>query len=187
MAESESTALPRSVRLRDEALRVLIRNLPFNIVAMLACAAIITVALWSVTPRTVLLSWVAAVCGTMALVGVLTVAYRRKPRPGLYHIWEPVIILGAFLSGVLWASAAVFLFPTQHPGHEAILIVALIGAIAGGAVSLVSFLPAFRAYVYVSMLPVIAVLLAQGDFVHTATACFSTFAAAHRLQLLQAN
>lgn len=82
--------------------------------------------------------------------------------------WGAWFIAGLALSGILWGSAGVFLFPPESIIHQAFLAFVLGGMAIGAAGAFSVSMPSFVAYALPSLAPLIVRFLALGDEMHLA-------------------
>jgi hypothetical protein len=82
--------------------------------------------------------------------------------------WGTRFIIGLALSGIIWGSAGIFLFPVESIIHQAFLAFVLGGMAIGAAGAFSVVIPAFLAYALPSLIPLIVRFLAAGDEMHLA-------------------
>jgi signal transduction histidine kinase/ActR/RegA family two-component response regulator len=157
---------PRSPTVAAELARLLYKQMPAVLTAHLINSALVVFALWYSAERAVLLAWAAAVA-VLALARVFVwLRYRRRvPTNGEVEAtrWTGYFTMGSLAAGLLWGGA-VLLFVTPDEPTSLILFSFVIGGMAAGAVtSLSSHPPAFHAYIFTSVLPLAAALLALGE------------------------
>jgi len=118
-------------------------------------------------PRLPLLAWL----GAGLLVGLFRLgAWRRFRRqtltPPIARRWMRFAMLGTALSGMVWGSGALFMFP---PGQIAYHLMYVFAVMMMGVAAMFSFsvhLPTFLAFFLVSAIPATLGLLAQGTLMH---------------------
>lgn len=139
-----------------------------QLVAVLNALVFVAVQSLVVAPP-VLVAWLSAVC-LLALVRIAgaTAFNRAAPRPAEAGRWRAYIIGGAAASGVVWGSAAVFLFPPASEAHQAFVAFMVGGMVAGSVTTLAPVFPAFAAFAALSMVPVAMRFTWQHDVVHYA-------------------
>ena len=120
-------------------------------------------------PSVVLLSWFAGlVLVTAGRIG-LVCGYRRvHPSVEAAHRWAWGYYLGVGLAGIVWGSAAVFLFPADSIGHQVVVAFVLAGMTAAGLLVLSARLEAVAAFLLPALLPLILQLFIQNNELHTA-------------------
>jgi PAS domain S-box-containing protein len=162
---------PEDDRVRAELLRLVYAAAPAVLTANLANGALVVLVLWSVVPPRLLLGWYALLCAAVAVRTWLWRRQRRqRPHPEQAARLGRIVTIGSGSSGVLWGAAGALLFVPGSPIHEIVLAFVLGGMGAGAAVALAPHLPAFLAYLVLSVLPFALRLATVGDAEHLAMA-----------------
>jgi len=111
--------------------------------------------------------------------------YRHNRTSGKQTLWAAFATIGSALSGLLWGGSSLFLLP-ENVVEQTFVAFVIGGICAGAVVSLSYYLPAFIAYVYLSVLPLACGFLLAGGTLYVAMgsmalvfAAFVTFAAQH--------
>lgn len=152
-----------------EQVKLLYAHAPLSQVMVLLNAAVLGGVLWPVTSHLVLLAWLCAMA-TVSLVRLAMVrAYRRAAPPVPEAMrWGERFLAGTALSGVLWGSVAVFLFPAGNIAHQVFIAFVLAGLVSGATLALSSVFKAFLAFSLPALVPVTAQFLLQGSEIHYA-------------------
>lgn len=139
-----------------------------QLVAVLNALVFVAVQSLVIAPS-VLVAWLSAVC-LLALVRIVgATAFGRATRqPAEIGRWRAYIIGGAAASGVIWGSAAVFLFPPMNEAHQVFVAFMVGGMVAGSVTTLAPVFPAFAAFAILAVLPVVLRFTLQNDVVHYA-------------------
>lgn len=117
------------------------------------------------------LTWLALLCATNAVRIAMAVAYRRAgPDVADAVYWRNLFCFGAALSGVVWGTAGVILFPPDSFDHQIFLAFVLGGMIAGAIGTMVSWFPAFALFSILTALPAVIRFSMIGDGMHYAMA-----------------
>jgi PAS domain S-box-containing protein len=158
-----------------------------GIVGTIANASILVLILWSQIPHWKLLSWFYIML-LFSLIRIFQNVRFRKVADVTHEIrrWGRLLIIGLGAVGILWGSAAIFLFPAESLAHQAFMAFVLAGMVAGAVGTFFPIMPAFLAF----SIPALAVLAIRfvviGDQIHMAmgamTALFAilTFTTAKR-------
>lgn len=136
-----------------------------QLVAVLNAVVFIAVQCLVIAPP-VLLSWLSAVC-LLALVRIAGgSAFRRAaPLSGEIRRWRTYFIAGATASGIVWGSAAVFLFPPINAAHQVFVAFMVGGMVAGSVTTLAPVFPAFVVFANLALVPVVLRFTSQQDAV----------------------
>ncbi len=122
-------------QLLDEQVKLLFAALPMGMLGGQINAAILVFVQWNVVDQWVLILWFSLLAVTALARFGLIYAYRRiRPAPGQVPNWARLFTLGTALSGAVWGSAGIFLFPPEL-AHQIFIIFVLTGMTAGAVVS----------------------------------------------------
>jgi len=124
--------------------------------------------LWDVIARGALIAWAAAMATALVARALLTVVYRHIAGESPSARWGTAFTLGSAASGILWGAAGVWLFPSNSLAYQLFVLFVLMGMGAGAIASLTAFMPAFYAFLPVSLLPMGVMLLQRNDPIHVA-------------------
>jgi diguanylate cyclase (GGDEF)-like protein/PAS domain S-box-containing protein len=154
----------RHPEVRMELLRLLYGYAPAVLAANVVNGALVLFIFWSVVAQYLLVVWYVLLLATVVARARLWSRYRCEP-PSAERAdrWGRLATIGSGLSGILWGSAGVLFFVPDSPIHHTVLAFVLGGMGAGAVPSLTAHLPAFHAYLVLSVLPFAARLLAVGD------------------------
>jgi len=142
-----------------EKLRLLYRG-NFAVPANFVIACVVASFLWDAVPHSVLVGWLVA---TALAVFLRIVLYRRFVHAAAGGVcsacWARRFTIGAAASGALWG-AICFTLPvwTDHTDYVALTLV-ISGVSAGALTTIVTYLPAFLAYVSPMIVPLAIVLI----------------------------
>ena len=153
-------------RLRLEQVRLAYdQTTPSQLVAVLNALVFVAVQSLVIAPH-VALAWLSAVC-LLALIRIAVAAAfsRAAPKPAELERWRAYVIIGAVASGIVWGSAAVFLFPPVNQAHQVFVAFMVGGMVAGGVTTLGSVFPAFVAFAILAVVPVVIRFAMQHDAV----------------------
>jgi signal transduction histidine kinase len=87
--------------------------------------------------------------------------HRQRPRTTSAY-WS----IGAFVSGLIWGSAPIFLWVPDSVGHQAFVIVCLFSVTAGAFLLITAYTSVFYAFVIPALAPLIVRLVLTGDELH---------------------
>jgi len=152
-----------------EQVRLLYRNAPLGLIATLINSAVLVYILRNVVPHRVLIAWFACILLVSTLRLVQLSRFRRipagSPDVGRWGTW---FIIGLGLSGIIWGSAGILLYPARSIIHQEFLAFVLGGMAVGAAEAFSVVISAFLAYMLPSLAPLIVRFLVAGDEIHLA-------------------
>jgi PAS domain S-box-containing protein len=164
-------ALP--ARIYAEQVKLLYRNLPLGLLATQANAFILLAIQWSVIDHGVLLAWFAAITLTAVSRVGLFAAYRRAHlTQDTAHRWVAWFTIGTVLSGIIWGSAGILLFPSEM-SHQVFIIFVLAGMTAGAVVSFSALWKIGLIFILFTLTPLSVRLFAEGRDMHLAMGVMS--------------
>jgi two-component system, sensor histidine kinase len=127
--------------------------------------------LWDVVAHDGLVIWACAMLAVLALRAGSYWLYRRRAEPHATSIlWTAAFTIGSGLAGALWGAAGVFLFPSDALEYQLFILFILMGMGAGAISSLTAYMPAFYAFLPISLLPISVMLFREGEPIHMALA-----------------
>jgi len=140
--------------LRLEQVRLVYDYLPLSQLVMVVNALVFVAVQSPVIDWPVLIAWLYVVC-MVALIRIAGgLAFRREPdQSRRLERWRRYAIAGAAASGVVWGSAAVFLFPPMEVAHQVFVAFMLGGMVAGSMTTLAPIFPAFVTFAGLVLLP----------------------------------
>ncbi|MCF8060872.1 MAG: response regulator [Deltaproteobacteria bacterium] len=164
----------REGRIRAQIVDGIYRQAPGGMVATLANALILAAVLLGEVQAVAVGTWLAAVILLLVARAALVLFYRRSsPPPELARVWERRFMVGLFLSGLLWGSTAVFLFPVNAPLHQAFLAIVLCGMAAGAVGSFFFLVEMFALFTFPALTPLIVRFLLIPGGVYLALAAMT--------------
>jgi two-component system, cell cycle sensor histidine kinase and response regulator CckA len=140
-----------------------------GISATLLNSTILATLLLSVVPRHNVLSWL-AVSLVVGLMRILIYWYHQKHgvTAESANRQKNILLLSLFVSGCVWGSAPIFIFPYSSVVHQALLTLILAGMVAG-SVNAFSYIAAgFFAFTIPAIVPLAVVFFSIGDGMHVA-------------------
>ena len=155
--------------LRLEQVRLVYDQLTTSqLVAVLNALIFVAVQSLVIAPP-MLVAWLSAVC----LLAVVRIAGakafgRAVPQPAEIGRWHAQVVAGAAASGIIWGSAAVFLFPPINEAHQAFVAFMVGGMVAGSMTTLAPVFPAFATFAILAVIPVVMRFTLLHDVVHYA-------------------
>lgn len=123
----------------------------------------------NVTPSGKLIAWM----GLVAVVSLwrfknINRFWRTSPDKSEAPYWARTFIAVLALSGLVWGSSAILLFPIDSLGHQTFLAFVVGGMVAGAAGAFSSMMKAFLAYSIPALGPIIIRFALLGDEFHLA-------------------
>lgn len=153
-------------QIRFEQVKIIYRHLPAIIAINAIVGSAMVFGLWNVVSRTALMTWGIAMALLLLGRGLLLWAYSAKPSDPSRKLWPRGFTLGSGLSGILWGAAGVVLYPPGALEFQLFILFVLMGMGAGAITSLTAYMPAFYAFLPISLLPIGARLMFENDSIH---------------------
>lgn len=163
---------------RRQMVRVHYAGTPTVLVALAVNTTIITCIFYQSIATDLLFSWSGLM--TAMIIGRVLVWdwHRRSEAAASVATWERLAVLGSAASGALWGTAGFCFYPLVDDPRRVALSFVLGGMGAGAATALASNLPAFYAYLTLSILPFALRLATSGNHhLLMAMACLLYFVA----------
>jgi signal transduction histidine kinase len=171
LSSSVSTAVEMrsalSERCRSEQVEALYRHAPGNYLATLVTAAIACVVLYAQVPPLRLWGWF----GVVAVFTVIRFHWLRryhasKPHGADAGRWALGYVVTSAVAGTLWGSAAHVLMPPESLALQAFVYILIAGMMAGAALALTVYLPAYLAFILPLGILVMLSMLGAATLVH---------------------
>lgn len=170
---SPATRAASDPRLYAEQVRLLFDNVPPGLFAGLLNAGILVFVQRSVIEFRVLTLWFAAIFILSAVRYLMWFVYRRTEFvPAAAPRWGRLFMTGTALSGIVWGSAGVFLFP-EELSHQVFVIFVLAGMTAGAVATFSALLKASAYFLVPALAPLTVRLFVEGHDIHLAMGTMS--------------
>lgn len=128
----------------------------FGVTATFVNGCILAFVLWGQVTSFNLMLWLAGVFIVCIIRVSITVSYRRAAPSSLdAPKWKTRFLASLFLSGVLWSTPAIFLFPSSSIGHQMFIAFVTGGMVAGAVGSFTPILSAFYLFSVPALLPLV--------------------------------
>ena len=174
LKKEASTDPKTSHSIEHDLLEQVFTHLPAGLLANVINSAILAFVLRDVVPHSTLGLWVMAVWFVTFVRSIHYFLYRyRSHSPERYQLCKTLFCSGVVLSGTVWGSAGIFLFPESSYPHQAFIVFLLGGMVAGSLVSFSEFKRVAGGYAWLLLLPVIISLFAAGDEIHVTMAALT--------------
>jgi diguanylate cyclase (GGDEF)-like protein/PAS domain S-box-containing protein len=162
----QESAYPASVTDKQshaEQVALLYRNAPFAYVITIMCAALLCWVQRAFISTEILLVWLLCVCSLTVVRSMLVLGfYRACPNLNDASRWGHYYLITTVFSGLLWGSAAIFLFPAESLAHQGVVAVVLSGISAGAVPMLASIREVFLVFMWLTLTPLALRLFAVG-------------------------
>ena len=168
--ETQPLPVPSDGRDREikfEQISNVYRDYLSGIVPATVGGLLLAVVLWPYVSHTRLLAWLALLS---AVTVVRTIVYLRfmsaQPKAEDIERWKWGFLIGTASSGAAWGSTA-FVMSVPGPLPIQMFLLSCLFAVCSGAVSVFGhFLPAFRVFALLLVVPTVLLHVAQGDPIH---------------------
>ncbi|MEA3280421.1 MAG: hypothetical protein U9Q38_07465, partial [Thermodesulfobacteriota bacterium] len=142
-------------QLYAEQVKQLYRQSPVALLAAPIVSLIMIIILWGVITHWMLVAWYLAVLLVTIPKYLLVRKFRSSSQsPDSADRWGNRLILGAALSGTVWGSAGIFLFPAHSTIHQFCIVFMIGGMVAGASGTYSVTMRVFSAYSLPALLPV---------------------------------
>lgn len=147
-----------------EQVAQLYKLMPIGIVATITNSSILTLLLFNLVPRLLLLSW----AGSLLIVSIIRsvlyrMALRAISRRTHLFFWSNLFTIGILISGIIWGSAAFFATSHTSDAHRILVAYVLGGMAAGASGTCSSMRQAYLAFSIPALLPQIIVFFTEGE------------------------
>ena len=152
-----------------EQVHQLYGNSRVGLIASAINSLILVVIQRNITSHAVLIGWFVLLAAISLLrYSDVRAFWRKSPQASEAGYWGTRFTVGLALSGMVWGSSAVFLFPAQSLAHQTFLAFVTGGMVAGAAAAFSSTMKAFLAYSVPALCPLIIRFVLLKDGFHLA-------------------
>ncbi|MEE8342393.1 MAG: EAL domain-containing protein [Gammaproteobacteria bacterium] len=168
---SDSSRKTNKTKSTAERVRLLYDRCPNELVATLLAAAVLTIAVWDVTPSRVLLAWLTILTGVTFARRVLVSTYHHsRPTTDQSARWHRFFSVGAFIAGLTWGAAGLLLIFYSEWSYQ-LFVLFILGCVALNAyVSMVCAISTLSLFTIPVLLPAACWFAIQGDSLHLSVA-----------------
>ena len=131
------------------------QHVPSNIIANLMNSAILVYIQWSFISHPVLILWFFCIVLLSFFRMISLYLFTKKNHLFAPKQWGYIYILLLFLSGIVWGTAGIYLFPERDMGHQIIVAFVVGGMIAGASATTSAIKGAFFFYLIPALTPLI--------------------------------
>jgi len=149
-----------------EQIHALYKHLPVILFINFIVGCMLIYGLWNVVSQQALVIWGGGLLASIIIRIILYGIYRRTNPKSVGQRQATYFTLGSGLTGMIWGTAGVLLFPAETLEYQLFILFVLVGMGAGAVTSLTAYMPTFYAYIIPSMLPICIMLLTVGDPIH---------------------
>jgi PAS domain S-box-containing protein len=132
-------------------------------------AAILVFILWEQILHWILMAWF-SILMLVALIRIFQIVTFEKTAEKTrdFHKWGRRLVVGYTITGLLWGSTAIFLFPVNSVEHQVFIAFVLSGMVAGAVGVFSPIMPVFIAFSLPALVPVFIRFSIIGDKLHMA-------------------
>jgi diguanylate cyclase (GGDEF)-like protein len=161
--------IDESHAVRAGQVRLLYEPLPLSLLTVFIVGAVLAGVQWEVVPHEDIFLWLTILYAANAIRLVTHIAYRRSDDRDAER-WHAVAFVGALVSGAIWGSSSLLMFPVESAPHQSFLALVIAGVAAGGVTTLSARTEVAMAHLLPTTLPLIGHYLIQDTRISTATA-----------------
>jgi len=156
-------------RLFADRVKKLSEHTMLGVAGSLINSMVLIFVLWDVVNKNWLLLWFLCII----LIGVMRVYLQNsfekfKTNQNTLNKWKNLFLITLAISGVIWGSTGVALFPTESIGHQSFIAFVLGGMVAGTVGVFSVMLRAFLAFSIPALLPIVLRFYLISDPIHFA-------------------
>lgn len=139
------------------------------IIGTVVNASILVFILWEHIAHWTLMAWFSMIMLVTLIRIILIIKFQRTAdRTKEIRRWGQLLIIGLGISGILWGSTAIFLFPIDSVAHQIFIALVLAGMVAGAVGVFSPLMPVFLAFSIPALAPMFIRFITIGDELHMA-------------------
>jgi len=156
-------------KLETEQVALLFEAMPLSILATLFNAGVLLAVEWNQTDHQSALTWLALIITITVARLLLTLFYRQyQAGKSSRSCWKRCFEAGAIISGAVWGSSALLLFPESSIAHQTFLAFIMAGISAGAVTTLSTSRISLFGFLAFALIPVTIRFFTIGSEVTTA-------------------
>ncbi len=145
----------RETDLETQLLRIAFQAMRLPVPIVLLVGLVVGLALWPAVPHRWLLAWLTQMGLVLLLRMVVVRRYlRQSPPPEQTPHWQRICVLLAAVSGLAWGTLALLNFGMDVAPMQAIVVLMVMGLMAGGLASYAAVSGAYPVYLSMGLAPV---------------------------------
>ena len=144
-----------------------------GIIATFVNSSVLLLILWNQILHWILVSWFLTILLVSLIRIILNLYFLREGQRQNIHRWGQLLFVGLGISGILWGSTAIFLFPAQSLVHQVFIAFTLAGMTAGAVGVYSPILPNFLVFIIPALVPIIVRFVLIHDTLHLAMAAMT--------------
>lgn len=157
-----------------EQVRLVYAAMPLSILAIVLNSGVLVIFQWQVVSHFVLLIWLSCLIVITILRGLLLRAYNQaRPDSADNQRWLCYFAIGVVLSGLIWGSTTIWLFPDDAVGNQILVAFVIAGMSAGATTSLSYFRSLIITFLSLLLIPLSIRYFLLGDSVSIAMGIMS--------------
>lgn len=136
-----------------------------SIIISLILATVLAFMQWKVIESSVVIAWLSCIVVLAISRMIQNISYKSRPveKDSDIELRLMKFRAGVLISGIVWGSAGIFLFPENHPQHQIFLIFLLAGLTVGGVITYSADLASSILYSVSTLTPLTIRLFLAGD------------------------
>ena len=132
-------------------------------------ASILVFILREQIPHWTLMAWFSIIMLVTLIRFILIIKFQgAADRTKEIRRWGQLLLIGLGMSGILWGSTAIFLFPINSVAHQAFIAFVLAGMVAGAVGVFSVIMPVFLSFSIPALAPIFIRFIIIGDELHMA-------------------
>ncbi|MBW1801977.1 MAG: response regulator [Deltaproteobacteria bacterium] len=156
-------------RVNAQLIHQLYSRAAIGIIATIVNSFILCLILWHRISRPVLLTWLVATLLMAASRSYMLYRYRKTTsEQDAAKRWGVLFVINILLSGILWGSTGIFLFPLDSIAHQVFIAFVLAGMVSGAVGTFSSVITVFSAFSFPALFPILIRFFIIGDDIHIA-------------------
>ncbi|ARN74654.1 sensor histidine kinase [Oceanicoccus sagamiensis] len=151
-----------------EQIRTLYQSTWSLILINLLVSSILTFSFWDYVDHQRLLLWMGLMLLMLAVRSLFYWQFQRDFDASLIDRYRLLLLLGSLFAGIIWGAGGILLFPEDNFEYQLFLLLSFLAMTGGSTFSLSIYLPAYFAYVPLSLLPITIKLFGMMEAVYLA-------------------
>ncbi len=165
LSSAVSASLPTQ-KVLQEQVKLLYQSIGSLVLINLVVSTALVYGYWDFVPHASLLVWHGCVLAMLAARLAVYRSFRGAFDPEKLDRYKLFVIIGSASAGIIWGWAGLLMFVPGNMSYQLLILLALLAMTGGSAFSLSIYLPAFFAFVPITLLPIMVMFFVSGEGIH---------------------
>lgn len=163
-------------KVRNAQVQLLYQQTKTGLIGVLIVALTACVVFWQIVPQWKLSLWTGLIVFiTLTRAGIVIAFQRRAPLAADIDRWATLHVIGVIVSGLMWATPFIFLWPTEHSVYQLVWPIFILPLSAAAVATYYTWTPSYTSFLVLTALPVSLRFFFEGGVLFNIMALLTLF------------